>query len=126
MTTFDRAWRIVKMDVVVPRKGQCDSCGEEALVAELRLSEPGDYGPNSGYSAIDLCRDCWANEMEWRQGRNEEFAYQMQPDVKPEIPDDINDHGPVADLIESLSPFFKPTEESMFPIMPFPFMEDEQ
>ena len=49
MTTFDRAWRIVKMDVVVPRKGQCDSCGEEALVAELRLSEPGDYSPNSGY-----------------------------------------------------------------------------
>jgi len=114
------------MDVVVPRKDQCDSCGEEALVAELRLSEPGDFGEGGGYSAIDLCRGCWANEMEWRQGRNEEFAYQMQPDVKPEIPDDINDHGPVADLIESLSPFFKPTEESMFPIMPFPFMEDEQ
>ena len=105
--------------------GQCDSCGDHALVAELRLSEPGDYG-TQGYSAIDLCRDCWANEMEWRQGRNEELEYQMQPDVKPDIPDDINDHGPVADMIESLAPFFKPTEESMFPIMPFPFMEDMQ
>lgn len=125
MTVFDKAWDIAKMDVVAPRTGQCDSCGDEALVAELRLSEPGDYG-TQGYSAIDLCRDCWANEMEWRQGRNEEFEYQMQPDVKPEIPDDINDHGPVADMIESLAPFFKPTEESMFPIMPFPFMEDMQ
>ncbi|MGB0165110.1 MAG: hypothetical protein ACPF9I_06840 [Candidatus Thalassarchaeaceae archaeon] len=125
MTVFDKAWDIAKMDVVAPRTGQCDSCGDEALVAELRLSEPGDYG-TQGYSAIDLCRDCWANEMEWRQGRNEEFEYQMQPDVKPEIPDDINDHGPVADMIESLAPFFKPTDESMFPIMPFPFMEDMQ
>ena len=125
MTVFDKAWDIAKMDVVAPRTGQCDSCGDEALVAELRLSEPGDYG-TQGYSAIDLCRDCWANEMEWRQGRNEEFEYQMQPDVKPDIPDDINDHGPVADMIEALAPFFKPTEESMFPIMPFPFMEDMQ
>jgi len=50
----------------------------------------------------------------------------MQPDVKPEIPDDINDYGPVADMIEALAPFSKPTEESMFPIMPFPFMEDMQ
>jgi len=126
MTAFDRAWDIAKMDVVAPRTGQCDNCGEDALVAELRLSEPGDYGPQGGYSAIDLCRNCWANEMEWRQGRNEELEYQMQPDVKPEIPDDINDYGPVADMIEALAPFSKPTEESMFPIMPFPFMEDMQ
>ena len=118
---FNRAWRLVKND----NRGQCDSCGEEAVVGELRLSEPGDFGPdNPGYSSINLCRSCWANEMEWRQAKNEEFEYQMQPDVKPEIPDDINDHGNVADLIEGLAPFFKPTEESMFPILPFPHMED--
>ena len=118
MTAFGRAWVFVK------NMGQCDGCGEEAIVGELRLSEPGDFGDNPSYSAIDLCRDCWGNEMEWRQAKNEEFEYRMQPDVKPEIPDDLNDHGAVADLIEGLAPFFKPTEESMFPIIPFPYKED--
>jgi hypothetical protein len=117
MTAFDRAWAILK------NIGQCDSCGEEAVVGELRLSEPGDYGPGSGYSAIDLCRPCWANEMDWRQGRNEDLMYQMQPDVKPEIPDELNDYGAVADFIEGLASFSKPTEESLFPILPFPHME---
>ena len=120
MFIFDRAWGLVKEDYSFE---QCDSCGDTARVAELRLSEPGDYGESGGYSAINLCRDCWANEMEWRQAKNEEFEYQMQDDVKPDIPDDLNDHGAVADFIEHLSPFFKPTEESMFPILPFPFTE---
>ena len=117
MTAFDRAWALLK------NVGQCDDCGEEAIVAELRLSEPGAYGPNSGYSALDLCRSCWENQMEWRRLKNEEFEYQMQSDVKPEIPDELHDHGPVADLIESVAPFFKPTKESLFPILPFPHME---
>jgi len=111
---FDTAWSLLKS------MGQCDSCGDEALVGELRLS--------AGYneSVLSLCRGCWANEMEWRQAKNEEFEYQMQPDVKPEIPDEINDHGAVADLIEHLAPFFKPTEESKFPIIPFPDMEGDE
>ena len=117
MTAFDTAWALLK------NVGQCDGCGEEAIVGELRLSEPGDYGPSGGYSAIDLCRACWENEMEWRQAKNEELEYQMQSDVKPEIPDELHDHGPVADMIEAVAPFFKPTKESLFPILPFPHKE---
>ena len=117
---FDSSRAFMKSWGLLKSIGQCDSCGEENQIGKLRLS--------AGYndSVLSLCRGCWANEMEWRQAKNEEFEYQMQPDVKPEIPDEINDHGAVADVIEHLAPFFKPTEESKFPIIPFPDMEGDE
>lgn len=111
MTAFDRAWAIMKS------MGQCDGCGEEDVVGQL---------PLGGSSVINLCRPCWAAEMDWRQISNEELMYRMQPDVKPEIPDELNDHGAIADFIEGLASFIKPTEESLFPILPFPHMEEDE
>jgi hypothetical protein len=117
---FDSSRAFMKSWGLLKSMGQCDSCGEETQIGKLRLSDT-EYS-----SVLHLCRGCWANEMEWRQAKNEEFEYQMQPDVKPEIPDELNDHGAVADMIEHLAPFFKPTEESKFPIIPFPDMEGDE
>ena len=56
-----------------------------------------DYGEDPANSVIRELKE----EIE---AKDEEFEYQMQDDVKPDIPDDLNDHGAVADFIEHLSP----------------------
>jgi len=43
----------------------CDNCGKETKTRRLSLG---------GGAGINLCRTCWAKEMQWRKRRNKSLA----------------------------------------------------